>query len=121
MNWRELRDLPCKKCGALSWAIAGETNNGGQQVHRMVCGSCGYRPPVFVPKKVVEHFAAYVGKSVAYAPPKESAPDCEVCGVKGAEEHHWAPFSIFGADAHKWPKSHLCPTCHREWHLRVTP
>ena len=120
MNWQELRTLPCKKCDQLSWSIVGETNNGGHQIHRVVCSACGYRTPVLVQKKLMEKYASHIGRSVEYLPPKEFAPDCEVCGTKGAEEHHWAPRSIFGEDADKWPKSHLCPPCHALWHSKVT-
>ena len=40
---------------------------------------------------------------------------CERCGAIGSQLHHWAPQAIF-ADAHDWPMSWLCPTCHRTWH-----
>ena len=40
---------------------------------------------------------------------------CERCGAAGSEVHHWAPSAIFN-DAEEWPKSRLCPPCHRTWH-----
>ena len=49
-------------------------------------------------------------------------PRCAKCGVRGAEEHHWAPQAMFGKDeANRWPKDFLCKPCHDEWHLKVTP
>jgi hypothetical protein len=51
---------------------------------------------------------------------KEIVP-CERCGsMDGSEVHHWAPMHLFD-DAEGWPKSHLCISCHREWHAKVTP
>lgn len=46
---------------------------------------------------------------------------CEHCGdgSQGVQEHHWAPRSIFGSDAYKWPTSYLCIRCHEEWHRRT--
>jgi hypothetical protein len=42
---------------------------------------------------------------------------CEVleCAELGAEEHHWAPRSLF-ADANRWPTSKLCKKHHELWH-----
>lgn len=45
---------------------------------------------------------------------------CARCGSRGAERHHWAPQSMF-SDPDAWPTDMLCSTCHREWHLIVTP
>ena len=48
-----------------------------------------------------------------------AAPPCERCGTTtGTELHHWAPVAIFN-DAEQWPKSWLCPTCHRIWHNAI--
>jgi hypothetical protein len=46
---------------------------------------------------------------------------CEVCGKKGAQEHHWAPRHLFGNKAWDWPTGFLCAECHRRWHDVVTP
>lgn len=46
---------------------------------------------------------------------------CAVCGQLGAQEHHWAPWHLFGDEADKWPKSYLCQKHHTEWHRTVTP
>jgi hypothetical protein len=46
---------------------------------------------------------------------------CEHCGEweNGVERHHWAPWSVFGEDAWRWPTSDLCPECHRIWHEKM--
>lgn len=49
---------------------------------------------------------------------------CAICGAVGAEVHHFAPQSLqtyFGDNWHKWPTINLCCTCHRLWHIAVTP
>lgn len=53
--------------------------------------------------------------------PRRPRHKCAVCGADGAENHHWAPFHIFGDEADKWPQSYLCPSCHKRWHDLVTP
>jgi len=45
---------------------------------------------------------------------------CEVCGSPGVELHHWGPKQFFPDNFEKWPKSYLCPTCHQEWHNKIT-
>ncbi len=46
----------------------------------------------------------------------QRAMSCERCGGgDGVELHHWAPQSLF-RDPWDWPTSHLCVSCHREWH-----
>ena len=53
--------------------------------------------------------------------PEETRVDpsrpCARCGEweNGVEEHHWAPAAFF-EDSEEWPKSDLCPECHRKWH-----
>ena len=50
------------------------------------------------------------------------APRCGRCGDRGAERHHWAPTAIFGEqEANLWPTDFLCRSCHRIWHVAVTP
>ena len=71
----------------------------------------------------------YEKKSVALAagrlrviqPRVVEKPQCEVCGAKGAERHHWAPWALFGDEAERWPQSMLCVPCHLRWHQIVTP
>jgi len=51
----------------------------------------------------------------------ERSPDCDRCGSSdGTELHHWAPRHLF-EDAHQWPTSYLCRSCHTQWHSTVTP
>lgn len=120
MNWVERKETPCEQCGHLHWLIVGETNKGGHQIHRMVCENCGYRAPVLVPKTVMQNHAQKVGCEIAYAPPPDDAKECEVCGSVGAEEHHWAPWYLFGSDSDKWPTGFLCPSCHARWHQVIS-
>jgi DNA-directed RNA polymerase subunit RPC12/RpoP len=47
-------------------------------------------------------------------------PRCARCGARGAEEHHWAPHSMFD-DSAAWPTDYLCRDCHARWHQIVTP
>ena len=49
----------------------------------------------------------------------EHNPPCDRCGQFGTERHHWAPRSIFGAEASLWPTAWLCVPHHREWHVRT--
>lgn len=52
----------------------------------------------------------------------QDAVPCERCGSPdGSEEHHWAPWHLFGDDAMTWPTSYLCLECHVKWHRVVTP
>jgi hypothetical protein len=45
---------------------------------------------------------------------------CARCGSssKGVELHHWEPRDVFD-DFDEWPKSWLCPECHKRWHERM--
>lgn len=46
---------------------------------------------------------------------------CVRCGsTEGSEVHHWAPSHLF-ENSDEWPTSHLCRSCHMEWHRIVTP
>lgn len=50
-----------------------------------------------------------------------TVPPCQVCGVRGAELHHWAPRALF-EDCEMWPTAWLCVVCHAKWHnvMRAT-
>lgn len=48
---------------------------------------------------------------------------CEVCGVQGAEVHHFAPQALadlFGDNWYLWPVAYLCKPHHDLWHSVVT-
>lgn len=111
-------DYNCNRCGTDDrWEICRCINAGGHVTHLFVCGSCGERTTHFVPNKDV--IAA--GIAVGEIEPVEPHHKCEVCGAKGAENHHWAPWALFGSEAQSWPQSYLCPRCHKRWHDTVTP
>jgi len=64
------------------------------------------------------------GVDLSLAPVVEhlDQPRCARCGARGAEEHHWVPQAMFGAEeANRWPKDFLCKRCHDQWHRLVTP
>lgn len=115
MNWIEQRDTPCKQCGATAWTVECVANRGGQETHPLVCGACGYKTCVYVPKSIMKQHALVVGVNLSYKRHQE-AKACEVCGEIGAELHHWAPFYAFGGEAERWPKGYLCQACHARWH-----
>jgi len=46
---------------------------------------------------------------------------CAVCGMRGAELHHWAPKYLFSSESESWPKDYLCKKHHDQWHLKLTP
>lgn len=51
-----------------------------------------------------------------YRDDRTTVPPCVVCGVRGTENHHWAPRALFGEEADLWPTAWLCPGCHSRWH-----
>lgn len=112
----EWPDYPCPKCGWKSWEVVKCKNQGGSIQYLYMC-NCGHRTMHYIPKKVVEA----AGIEVREVEPRQPRPKCEVCGADGAENHHWAPFHIFGGECDKWPQSFLCPPCHKRWHDLVTP
>ena len=113
----EWPDYPCPKCGWYeAWEVAKCKNQGGSIQYLFVC-NCGHRTTHFISKKAV--LAA--GIEPREIPPRRPRQKCEVCNADGAENHHWAPFHIFGDEADRWPQSFLCPSCHKRWHDLVTP
>ena len=113
----------CTRCGMKNhWCIRRCFNLGGQETHLFVCTYCGERTQDFISKAAaVEARAA--GFEILDIPPGYQAkrPKCEVCGAEGAENHHWAPYALFGGEADSWPQSFLCQPCHQRWHAIVTP
>lgn len=111
------RDEPCKACGQIDWEIRKCINGGGHSTYLFVCAHCGTRTQHFVSAKVVRA-AGLEPREIRPARPR---PACQVCGQQGAEQHHWAPWALFGAEAAAWPQSYLCRSCHDRWHQLVTP
>ena len=90
------------------------------------CLECNWWTPrkdssaIWIPKEML--VARGVDLSLVRVVERMDQPRCAKCGVRGAEEHHWAPQAMFGkAEADRWPKDYLCKPCHDEWHLKVTP
>src|SRR5690242_11858531 len=108
---------PCPKCGWTSaWMVAKCVNRGGATHYPIIC-SCGYRSRLSVAKKTVEA----LNLNPSEIDPVEPRPQCAVCKADGAQEHHWAPWFLFGQEADQWPRSYLCQVCHDRWHSVVTP
>lgn len=107
----------CKHCGEAVWRVGFYIDAGGNPKYPFVCVACGRRTPQFAQRKAVERS----GIEVLELHPMQLPFVCEVCGAEGAENHHWAPFYLFGEEADMWPQSYLCPACHRRWHEVVTP
>lgn len=116
---------PCIRCG-LSCVLSRDTTaDNGAQVFWW-CNHCwNYADPSrpFVARSHVKLFYLLnpddLPQVVRY--PNAPKPRCEVCGTKGAQEHHWAPKHLFDGEAENWPKSWLCTKCHTLWHNTVTP
>ena len=108
---------PCKYCGATGWGIGHYVDAGGNPKYPFYCLNCGKRIPGFAKRRVVEKSNVQIKQLYPLLLPFI----CEVCGAEGGENHHWAPFHLFGDEAEKWPQSFLCPACHKRWHDLVTP
>ncbi len=109
---------PCPECGfEKQWLVGKAKNSGGHNVCVFYCGHCSHR---------TTHFVACRSALEAGVEPDEiktnwKLPSCEVCGKEGAENHHWAPYALFGGESERWPRSYLCQECHAKWHRIVTP
>lgn len=105
----------CLAAGENLWELRALVNAGGHQTYPWCCSHCG-RARLFEKKRAVIN-AGLTPDPIA---PRRQRPVCAVCGVEGAERHHWAPESIFGAgEANRWPASYLCQHHHAEWHRRM--
>ena len=115
INWPE---YPCKRCGTVDhWDVRRCINGGGHITYLFVCAACETRTTRFVSKEAV----LASGLEVDDIEPTQPRERCAVCGAEGAENHHWAPWALFGSEANSWPRSYLCPRCHKRWHDIVTP
>ncbi|MBO9602559.1 MAG: hypothetical protein J7496_08635 [Novosphingobium sp.] len=118
-------------------AIGISQNRAGATIYPFFCLHCGEVTQQYAKKDVAEEYARKHG-SLAKVLTKTAMkvlrgeepatiesrvmPPCEVCGsTEKIEEHHWAPFYLFGAESEKWPTSFLCQKCHVRWHQTVTP
>jgi uncharacterized Zn finger protein len=50
VKWNEFINTECKKCNSVSWRVARVINRGGQETFPLVCGSCGYKTAIYMPK-----------------------------------------------------------------------
>jgi Zn finger protein HypA/HybF involved in hydrogenase expression len=114
----EWPDYACDKCGLeKQWLVGRAKNSGGHIVCVFFCGHCGHRTTHFVDCKSVTD----AGEYIADIKTEWELKECSVCHELGAENHHWAPFALFGEESELWPQSYLCPKCHARWHRIVTP
>lgn len=106
---------PCEECGSTNWFLATlKAANGGVR-HPYVCALCGKRTQRYEKKAVFEKTPAQF--KVSRVIDLTRSEPCAVCGSSdGVEEHHWAPYAIFGAESDSWPTSPLCVRCHMRWH-----
>lgn len=131
------RAKQCPSCRSDAMAVGVTRNRAGTTIYPFFCLHCGEVTQQYAGKKVAAEYAAKHGvltevltkTAVKVLNGEELAeierrvmPPCEVCGsVEKIEQHHWAPFHLFGAECEKWPTSFLCQPCHVRWHQTVTP
>jgi hypothetical protein len=130
------RAKKCPHCGLSPMAIGITQNRAGATVYPFFCDGCGEVTQQYASRAASAEYALHgplrevmtkTARKVALglAPAeieKRIMPPCEVCGsTDKIEEHHWAPWHLFGEEAEKWPKSYLCQPCHVRWHQTVTP
>lgn len=126
----------CSFCESTDMAIGHCWTVRGDPIHPWYCQRCGQVETRYASKKDAarwanEHGALNYVKTVTMKKIEAGEIDvsdlshmkpCEVCGERGSsEEHHWAPWYLFGDETDKWPRSVLCRGCHQRWHQTVTP
>lgn len=133
-NWRDRANSICSTCFREWWkpnAIAFKPDekcvtccehtlirgymlkSNGEASPQALCLNCGHRGDIS------RHDMRPILDVVLHDNTREDRwnanQECSHCHQPGAELHHWAPRAIFN-DADSWPKSWLCPDCHRLWH-----
>jgi DNA-directed RNA polymerase subunit M/transcription elongation factor TFIIS len=128
-------DGKCSSCGHDEFTIGEGRNVRGDPTYPFVCDRCGYVEAQYAKRKDAMAYAQDHGplrrvittteRGVArgkIAPSHAMTEPCAVCGATGdSQEHHWAPWHLFGDEAERWPTSWLCQKCHTRWHQIVTP
>ena len=109
-------EYSCPRCKGFGWKIGFYRDAGGQPKYPFVCAGCDLQTKHFAKRAAVEAADIEVKKLHSRVLPAV----CEVCGVEGAENHHWAPEALFGSESASWPTSYLCQKCHSRWHQLVT-
>lgn len=113
---------PCTNCGSESWTIRRLIDSAGRERFPYVCEVCGARTQVFEKRCVATALVDVDAHDSLTSGVVSDRERCPVCGkVEILQEHHWAPFCVFGNDADRWPKTKLCQSCHSAWHQKMTP
>jgi hypothetical protein len=113
---------PCSKCRTFSIALVmREKTSHGHWMIRCQCQNCNLVSDPHISFGTLREF----GKEVHELPLLDRGRTihcCQVCGIEGASEHHFAPKCRFGLEeSFKWPVGYLCQTHHRIWHQKMTP
>jgi hypothetical protein len=106
--------LPCD-CWA-RFAIKSVIAANAVRHYRLVCTECHRFVGGQLPYDLLSDELKRAAEEVANNLPPIECARCH--GKHGVERHHWAPFGIF-VDAHAWPTSWLCRSCHHEWHVKM--
>jgi DNA-directed RNA polymerase subunit M/transcription elongation factor TFIIS len=122
------------ECGGTEMSIGEAVTTDGRTIYPFVCVSCGAVQSQYAKAAIAEEHAREHGplpkvQTRTMAKPRQFAAmakaaeerRCEVCGGSNAQQHHWAPWHLFGDEAQEWPTSYLCQPCHTRWHQIVTP
>ncbi|RAK26359.1 hypothetical protein C7374_11444 [Falsochrobactrum ovis] len=114
-NRRPRHAYSCPRRGDTATLGKVKCANGTIQ-YKAFCAECGGRGAPFSHQEMAHLDDTRIPVIIDHP----SVP-CERCGsTNGVEEHHWAPWHLFD-DAHNWPTSFLCMSCHQDWHAKVTP
>ena len=108
----------CRKCGSESRLVKDIKTDGSEQFW-FKCLSCEANakgPGTWIPKRsIINPDKVEINN--------DYRTDTDRCAVIGcnepAQDHHWAPRHIFGAEAENWPRSYLCLKHHDLWHRLV--
>ena len=125
----------CRECGSAEFFIGEGRNARDAVIYPHVCKRCGWVSDQYASRAQANAYIAEFGPLVRVqtksermrvagkaGPTPAMTKPCEVCGAIGdSQEHHWAPWFLFGPEAERWPTSWLCQPCHTRWHQVVTP
>ena len=112
---------PCKKCGANNFNVGRFVASSGTMQFPWYCVKCKHKTNLLVKKEVIEKNLKIKSKKINdfYYLGASELKNCDVCGVIGAELHHYAPRHIGGDDCDKWTTGYLCTKHHKEWHEMI--
>ena len=116
-----IRLLPCQKCGQnTNQELVKRITVSGAEFYGRWCLVCKWwgNPGAWISKESLVHYGFDL-ENIRVAV-MDSGQRCRHCGIRGSEEHHWAPKALFRSDeAEKWPKDYLCVPCHKIWHKTI--